>query len=194
MRINTPTGCKHGIVDADECGTQSHCRHMNLKSQITAAFPLRLSTKTLNTQAVVVSLYIETLPSPHWGHIKTTTKQRYFKRCVLCLTAEHITCCRCHHLPQLCHSIDKLLLAELALRGGVELPCHDQDREAGWIQREVIAKLLDPIDTDLILIMRICQNTHDTQITSRIGVHCENISTLNKPFYYISPLNRLSVF
>lgn len=64
---------------------------------------------------------------------------------------------RYQHSPQFCHSIQKLLFGELALSGCTKLPCHDQHRDAGRIQREVITKLLDPIYTNLILILRIYQ-------------------------------------
>lgn len=58
-------------------------------------------------------------------------------------------------LPQLCHSIHKFLFGELALSGSTELPRHNQHRDAGGIQREVVTELLDPIDANLILILRI---------------------------------------
>ncbi|TNN34777.1 hypothetical protein EYF80_055059 [Liparis tanakae] len=65
-------------------------------------------------------------------------------------------CCP-QHSPQLHHSIHKLLLAELALSGGAELPGDDEHGDAGRIEGEVIAELLDPIDADLIFILGVYQ-------------------------------------
>lgn len=61
----------------------------------------------------------------------------------------------CQHSPELCHSIQKLLFGELTLSGGTKLPCNNQHRDAGGIQREVVTELLDPIDADLVLILGI---------------------------------------
>ena len=60
--------------------------------------------------------------------------------------------------PQFGHAIQELLLAELALGGGPELPRHHQDTDAGRVQGEVIAELLDAIDAYLILILGIYGN------------------------------------
>lgn len=57
--------------------------------------------------------------------------------------------------PQFGHAIQELLLAELALGGGPELPRHHQDADAGRVQGEVITELLDAIDAYLILILGI---------------------------------------
>lgn len=61
--------------------------------------------------------------------------------------------------PQFRHAVKELLLTELALGGGPELPCHHQDSDAGRVQGEVIAELLDAVDANLILILWICGNT-----------------------------------
>lgn len=53
------------------------------------------------------------------------------------------------------HAIHELLLRELALRGCPELPGDEQDADARWVQRQVVTELLDPVDTDLVDIMRI---------------------------------------
>lgn len=83
--------------------------------------------------------------------------RRYFRPHCLYPTSEHVKRWLCRHSPQLCHSIQKLLLGELTLSGSTKLPCNDQHSDAGWIQREVVTKLLDPIDTNLILILGIYQ-------------------------------------
>lgn len=82
----------------------------------------------------------------------------------LCPTLEHVTRCGCQHSPQVCHSIQKLLLGELALGGSAKLPRNDQHADAGWIQWEVITKLLDPINTNLILILGIYQGEKNSYI------------------------------
>lgn len=62
------------------------------------------------------------------------------------------------HSPQFCHSIHELFLGEFALSGGVELPRDDQHSDAGRVQWEVVTKLLDPINADLIFILGIYRN------------------------------------
>ena len=57
--------------------------------------------------------------------------------------------------PKLRHAIHELLLAKLALGGGAELPRHDQHRDAGGVEREVIAKLLNAVYPDLVFILGI---------------------------------------
>ena len=66
-------------------------------------------------------------------------------------------------LPQLCHSIHKFLFGELALSGSTELPRHNQHRDAGGIQWEVVTELLDPVYANLIIILRIypSQKSHN---------------------------------
>lgn len=59
------------------------------------------------------------------------------------------------HSPQLGHSIQKLLLGELALGGGAELPRHHEHGDAGRVQRQVVAELLNAVDADLVLILRV---------------------------------------
>lgn len=61
--------------------------------------------------------------------------------------------------PQLSHAVQELFPAELALRGRSELPCHHEYADTGWVQSQVITKLLDPIDTYLILILGVCRES-----------------------------------
>lgn len=58
--------------------------------------------------------------------------------------------------PQVHHAFNELLLAELTLSGGSELPSHHKYGDTCWVQSQVITELLDPIDTYLILILGIC--------------------------------------
>lgn len=63
-----------------------------------------------------------------------------------------------NHSPKICHSVHELFLAKLALRGRSELPRHHQYAHARRVQGQVIAKLLDSIDANLILILGICKD------------------------------------
>lgn len=65
--------------------------------------------------------------------------------------------------PQIRHAVQELFAAELALRRRSELPRHDQDADAGGIQHEVVAELLDAVDADLILIVWICRQKQQQQ-------------------------------
>lgn len=59
--------------------------------------------------------------------------------------------------PELGHAVQELFPAELALCGCSKLPRHHQDAHAGWFQHQVIAELLDPINTYLVFILRVCK-------------------------------------
>lgn len=106
-------------------------------------------------------------------------------------------------LPQLCHSIHKFLFGELALSGSTEFPRHNQHRDAGGIQWEVVTELLDPVYANLILILRIyrSEKSHNMihcQINNNIPyttlLKCETNLILNNPTYLCSDCRAARAF
>lgn len=59
--------------------------------------------------------------------------------------------------PELSHAVQELFPAEHTLRGCSKLPSHHKYAYARWVQHKVIAELLDSIDPDLVLILRVCR-------------------------------------
>lgn len=58
-------------------------------------------------------------------------------------------------LPLFRHAVHELQFGKFALCRCPELPGYEEDTYTGRVQSQVVTELLDPIDANLVIIMRI---------------------------------------